>query len=370
MEELNQDNGPINPNLNRIEKARKEFSDKLNVPDGYIEVGLSTRGKIAAPELFYIRNFSPEDLMSLGMTAKEDLPIKLVKVLDSLIYNPKNDPKLSVTQFHEKEVIELLLHLYETFYTTIFTNQEWTLTKEDWEFLAQQYGGRDTEEFRNHERAIRTKQHRPVFDIDISQLDYHEVPDDIKVKARVDRKYGNKTFSAVFSLPKFGDFITLKYFIDSMYREEDRKYARLGEMIKFRKDAEKRLMNGENINIASIPQIPKADYDKYKEYENDKMTFSITASKALYLYEFDGQIVYDWPLEKKLELARDARLDYSTFNMVQDHFNKLQFGLKEEITVHDPIMNKVVQRKYSFQLLNLLTAIRTTGTVETTISAI
>jgi len=369
MAELNPvDGSGINPNLDKIQKARQDFDAKLTMPAGYVEVVLSTRGLVGAPARFYIRNFSPEDLMKLGLSDKEDVPLELIKVLDSLIYNPDNNPMLSVKNFHEKEVIELLLFLYETFYTTIFPNQEWILTDEDWEFLKQQHGGEDSDEFRAQERAIKNKTWKPVFDIDISALDYYEIPDDIKLKARIDRKYSNQNFSATFTLPKFGDFITLKYFIDSIYKEEDKKFARIGETYKFRKEAEEKLMNGEKINLASIPNVPKADLDKFKEYEVNKSLFAITASKALYLDEFDGENVSQWPLEKKLELAKDARLDYSTFKMVQDHFNELKFGLKEDITVRDPILGEVVTRKYTFQLIDLLTAIRDTGASETTLS--
>jgi len=369
MENTREEIGPTNPNLTKLEKARKEYENKQAIPDGYIEVELSTRGFIGAPERFYIRNFSPEDLMNLGLADREDIPLKLIKVLDSLIFNPNHDPVLSIKNFHEKEVIELLLLLYETFYTTVFPNQEWIPTEEDWEFLKEQCGGQESEEFRAKERALKNKTWKPVFDIDISKLEFHEIPNDgIKTKAKVDRKYGDKHFSAVFTLPKFGDFITLKHFIDSIYREEDKRYARIAETIKFRKEMEEKLQRGENINMASIPNVPKAEYDKYKEYEVDKSLFSITASKALYLAEIDGQDVSKWKLEDKLEMAKDARLDYSVFKMVQDHFDKLEFGLKEEITVRDPIIDKVVQRKYTFQLIDLLTAIRDTGTSQTTIS--
>jgi len=215
--ELNEVGGePINPNKmnERIEKAHKEVEAKFNMPDGYIEVRLSTRGKVGAPEKFYIRNFSPEDLMSLGLADKEDIPIKLIKVLDSLIYNPDNNKDLSIENWHEKEVIELLLLLYETFYTTVFANQEWILTEEDWDFIAEQHGGRDTDGFRANERAIKNKTVKHVFDIDISTLDFYEIPDDFKVKVRIDRKYAGKPFAAIFTLPRFGDFIKLKQFID------------------------------------------------------------------------------------------------------------------------------------------------------------
>lgn len=357
----------FNPNL---KKAREEYEKIVNCPKGYIEYTMSTKGKIGAAETIRFRNFSPEDLMDLGSVDKEEVPIKLLETLDSLIYNPDNDPKLSVKNFHEKEVIEFLLYLYESFYTTIFPNQEWELTEEDWEFKKKELGGQDSNEFRAFERAIKTKQFKPVFDIDISKLDYYEIDDNFKSKVQINRKYGNDIFTATFSLPKFGDFITLKFFIENIFEKEDRKFARIAEIYKFKQEAKERLIAGENINLASIPDVPKTELDKFKEYERNKTMFAITASKALYIEEFDGQDVSDWSLEKKLELAKDPRLDYSTFKMVQDKFNELQFGLKEEITVFDPILQKVVKRKYSFRITDLLEAIRDTGTSETNVSFI
>jgi len=360
--------GALNPNMHKLAQARKELDERANSPDGYIEVKLSTRGLIGAPAKFYIRNFSPEDLMTLGLANREDIPIKLIRILDNLIWNPHKDPQLSVANFHQKEVVELLLELYEVFYTTIFTNQLWTPIEEDWEFLAKQSGGRDTDEFRSKERALRNKTWRPTFDIDISQLDYHEIPDDVKTKARVERTIDGKRFTCTFTLPKFGDFLTLKYFIDSIYGEEDLKFSRISEMVKIKNEMKQRIHRGENVNLNHLPNIPKKDFERFREYENEKRIFSITASKALYLAEIDGKDVSKLPLEQKIELARDPRLDFTTFSMVQEHLNKLKFGLKEEITVNDPIINKVVTRKYSFRLNNILTAIRNTRISETNIS--
>jgi hypothetical protein len=369
MSDVIEGGAPLNPNMKKkLEEARQQIDAVETMPDGYIEVRLSTKGLIGAPAAFRIRNFSPEDLMNLGLADQEDLPIRLIKVLDDLIYNPPNAEIISVKNFHEKEVTELLLLLYETFYTTIFPNQQWILTDEDKEFLKAECGG-ETDEYFLKLRSIENKSWKPTFDIDISKdLYYWEIDPDIKTKAQVSRKYGEKNFTATFTLPKFGDFITLKYFIDQIYKEQDKRFSSIADTYKFRRSMEEKLQNGENIDIRRIPQVPKEELDKFKQYETEKSLFAITASKALYLCEFDGHDVSTMPLEKKLELAKDPRLDYSTFKMVQDHFDKLQFGLKEEITVTDPILNKVVTQKYSFQLTDLLEAIRDTRTSETTIS--
>jgi hypothetical protein len=362
---------PLNPNSKKKEneelqekmaEARQQLERTGDCPAGYVEVRLSTDGLIGAPASFHIRNLSTEDLMNLGLSEQEDLPIRVVKMLDRLIL----EEDVSVQHFHEKEVIELILFIYEAFYTDVFPNLDWPLTDEDWDELANQLGGRDTEEFRRQEFAYKNGDVKLKFDVDLRKgVHYHKIDPNIKTKVRVTKSDG---FSAVFSVPKFGDVMTLRYFVEAIWKEKDKQFASIRETIKFRRDAEDRLKKGENINIRSVPNVPKAELDKFKEYELEKSIFTMTAVKAYHLEEFNGQDVSRVPLEQKIQLAQDPHLDHSTFEEVQKHFGKLEFGIKEEITVRDPILNKIVDRKYSFQLTDLLQAIRDQRPSDTVLS--
>jgi hypothetical protein len=360
----------LNPNLKKkMEQARAEIDERINTPEGYIEYKPSTRGKIGAPEVMFIRNFSPEDLIFLALAHREDIPIKLIKVLDTLIWNPNNDSKLSVKNWHEKEVVELLLEIYEKFYTTIFANQKWVLTDENWEHMAKAHGGKNSDEYRLLQISYKNGNWKPVFDIDLTKINYYEVPDDVKIQAHIEKELPDgKKFTATFSLPRFGDSVTLKYFMDLIYKDQDAKFARIDEIIKIKNEILSKVKKGEFIDITRLPAIPKDDLQLYNEYKDEKTMFAITASKAMYITEFDGQDVSNLPLEKKIEFARDPRLDAATFKMVQAKFNELKFGIKEELTVIDPIMNKVISRKHSFRIPHVLTAIRTTGTAKTNIT--
>jgi hypothetical protein len=229
----------INPNEKKqqeaMKAARENYEQIENVPDGYIEAKLSTLGKVGAPVSFYIRNFSPEDIANLGLSDDHDLPIRVLKVMDSLIWNPQDSKKkISVKDFHEKEVIETLLLIYETFYTEVFPNQTWELTEEDDKFLKEQCGG-DTDSYREKIRSLENGEWKPTFDLNIAKdLDYYDITDkEIFKVARISRDYNGKPFTASFSMPKYGDFLKLKYFIDDMYRKEDAKFARIGEIIQF-----------------------------------------------------------------------------------------------------------------------------------------
>ena len=370
-ERLEVGNEMTNPNLvagipiEQIEEAEKEIERIKEVPPGYAEVRLSTLGKVGAPEVFYIRNFLPEDLMKLGLADETTTPIKLIEILDSMIYNAPGTPKdkiISVKDFHEKEVIETLLYILETFYSPIFPEQTWDLTQEDYDFLAKKYG-KGSEEYVKRLRAIEEGEWKPTFDLDISKdLDYYEIGDnpDFGTEAEAETELPNgQKFSASFALPKFGDFITLKFFIEEIFAKEDHKYQRIGEIIKYRRDAKKKMEEeGIYIDLSRIPYVPENEEKEYDEYEARKSVFAITATKALYLQSIDGIDVSKMPLKDKIKYAEDPRLDYGLFNEVQEAFDNLKFGYKEEITVLDPIQEKVVTRKYNFQIVDLLQAIQ------------
>ena len=359
-----------NPNgtAEKIKDAEKILEEVKKAPPGYVNIKLSTRGKVGAPESFWIRNFIPEDLATMATTPENDMPIKVVEILDTMIWNPDPNNIISVKNFHEKEVIETLLDIYEIFYTTVFPDQTWIPTDEDYEYLANQYGGKDSDAYRKQIAALEKGEWKPTFDLDISKLDYYEVPDDFKTSVRVKKNIAGEDVSIKFSLPKYGDFITLKFFIDEAYKKEDNRWRRIGEIIKFREDAKERIMNGENINLSSIPDVPASEYEAFKKYEEDKVTFTMLATKALYIEEFNGVSLVGKPLEEKIEIAKDARITYTLYQQAQKMFDQLKFGYKEEITVFDPIQQKVINRNYTFQLSDLLQAISNPRDIEADIS--
>ena len=377
---------PLNPNEVKADEELTQLREGMiggAIPSGYVPVQLSTRGKIYAPAKFHIRNFNTEDLMELSLVDQENLPIKAIEMLNNIIleYDPAREGApgtVNVKTFHEREVHELLLFVYRAFYTDTLSNLTWTLTEEDWEFKKQEFGGEDSDEYRSLERAVKNGSFKPTFSIHIpTGVHYHEIEDGFKTSVRVEKpKFG---FVCQFGLPRYGDVIDLKYFIEGKYKELDKRWANVASTLKMRKEAEDRLMKGENVNLRGIPDIPKAEREKFHEYEVEKSVFAMTAIKAWHLQEInqvpgqDQKKVFDvrgLPLEKRMELVRNPHIDHSTFEQVQEVFNKLQFGIKEEITVVDPILNKTVQRKYSFQLLDLLAAIRNQRPAETVLTVV
>ncbi len=324
--------------------------ESSKVPSAYIPVELSSKGFLGSPKKFHIKNFSTESIVQLGLTDDSELPIRVVHMLDDLIY----EENVSVKDFHEQEVIELLIFLYKNFYTTVLADVDYEPDDSDKEFLAKQCGGYETDEYRKRIRSLEQKTWKPTFSIDLDQLKYYEIDENFKKNVTVTKKNG---FSVTYSFPKYGDILVLKKYLDVKFSNEDKRFASIMETYKFSESAKQDLLNGKNIDFAHLPKIPKAELDKAKEYEIEKATFLVKATQALHLVKYRGTDVSDMSLDKKMELVKDPDLDFTTFKKVSDYFKELKVGVIQEMKILSPIQSKLIDRRYSFRVYDLLSSI-------------
>lgn len=332
------------------EEVTQKIEKMSEIPTSYIEVRLSTKGKLYAPEVFHIRNFTVEDLIGIAIVDDETLPIKILEMLQKIVYEKDVD----VRKFHECEIKETLFTLYQSFYTPVLSGIEYKLTDKDYDFLAKMFGGKDTAEYREYIRKIDNGEFKPKFDLDLRSVKKFEMPDDFKKEARVTKPNG---FTCKYAMPQYGDVLFIKEYVDQTFKEEDRKFERLGKMIQFEEDAQERFRKGENINLASVPSVSNDDRKLYNDYQANKSACILVALRAIHLTEYKGQDVSTWPLEKKFELAKDPELDYGTFKKVTDAFSKVKIGLDPNVTILNPITGGPTPYEYDFRLFTVLEAI-------------
>lgn len=342
-----------------LQEAEQTKSMKESVPNGYIEVRLSTKGKLYAPEVFHIRNFKTEDLMGISLMDDDEVIIRVAKMLDDLIL----EKDVSVKDFHEKEVMETLFILYKTFYNPVMKNMDYTVTEKDKEWLANQNGGYESETYRQIERDLKSGKWKPKMEINLNNINLI-VPEDIKKTARVKRPSG---FTCVYSMPKYGDTLVLREYVQQHWANKDKQFESISKMLKFKYDSEERWRNGENINIQSIPNVPQSEIKKYNDYVIERNIFSIIALRALHLEEYKGQDVSDWSLDKKYALAQDPELDLPTFTKISDSFKNVKFGIPDEIPIINPITGEGENYEYSFRMVTWLQAMGNNGDDETVI---
>ena len=194
-----------------LDEQAKEIAEQPKIPIGYMTVELSTKGKFGAPKVFHVRNFKTEDLIGLAIEDEDKMQEAAADMLQSLIFEKDVDVK----KFHQKEVVETFLRLYRRYYQNVLKNLPWELTEEDKEIIAKEEGGKDTDSYRRRLAAIKRGDEKQFFDIDLKQVDYYEIPDNVTGTVRVTQKdpETGKDFVVEYTYPRYGDTILLKKFI-------------------------------------------------------------------------------------------------------------------------------------------------------------
>ncbi len=352
MAKIVEDSEDLNGQIDRVANVAQDVKAEQEIPSGYISIELSTQGLVGAPKKFHARNFDTADLMNLALSEDEDLPEKVARMLDNLIL----ERDVSVMNFHEKEVVEFLVRLYQAFYSSMLKEIDFPWNEEDIKAIKLEFGDTSTE-FQTRYADLRQGREKPKTDIDLSLVETYDLePETFKTNMMITDK--STGFKVGFSFPRYGDVIVLRNFIQKEYRESDKQFASMKEVLKFREDAKKRVRDGEDIAFGRIPNIPEVERDKFKEYETSKAIFTVIAIKALHLINFDGQDVSQMPLKERMELAKDPRLDYKISKRMDEYYKKLNIGLKEKVTMKNPLKGVVEQREYSFRLVDILQAVK------------
>ena len=154
--------------LSSLNDVEMDFNRETTIPEGYIEVRLSTKGRVGAPKVIHVRNFKVKDIVALSLTQDSSLPAKLISILNDMIYED-----VDVALWHEKEVEELMVYIYSSFYKDVLMDVDFPLTEEDIQELLKKPNGKELV------AAIKTGENRPKTDIVISQgVDTWDIEDD------------------------------------------------------------------------------------------------------------------------------------------------------------------------------------------------
>ena len=338
---------------NTLSQIEKVADVETKCPPGYVRVRMSTKGLYGAPAVLHMRNFSVEEALELGSIAQEELPIKIPKLLQQTILEESAD----INKFYEPEVSELCIHFYSAFYSPRLKEVPYVVTEEDKKWMLENtYQGKVCPEYQNWLRGLENGQLKPKVEIDLNQVEYYNVGDTAKSMI----KYTNPDFdfSCVFQYPRFGDTALMQKALKEEFRAEDARMGPLYEIFKRKRDAEARLRKGENIAIESIPYLNPDDEAAVRDYELRKTQYIITMMKGLYLKELNGVDVSDKDLSERVELAKDPRIDFSTYQTVSDTFNKLKIGPVPKVMVLNPVSGIPQEIDHPFRPLDLLAAIK------------
>ena len=330
--------------LSTLNQEVQRAKNLASVPPGYIEVALSTKGRVGAPAIVHVRNFTVGELLELSLTTDTDLPRRLIAALNKAIYE-----NTDVANWHESEIEELLIYIYAEFYKSTLDSVEFPLLEEDYGFVK---SGPDGEQ-----RCKDLREHKWVPRTSITLLrdiDPYEVSDDYSPEITIKNK---KTgFYVTFSYIKYGDRLLVKDWLDKVYRDEEKQFDALVETLKH---------NSSVTDPAKRLPVDPAEKEAYSDFVAKKLGTLTEVSRLISVVNYNGQDVSKMDVDEKYKLlSQDARIDYGMIAKLAARQDKQPFGLKPFIHMINPLTNEPCVRRFSFRILSILQAMQLSGSDE------
>lgn len=338
--------------LKSLKDSQKQTESILNVPTGYIEVSLSTKGKLGAPEIVHVRNFKVSEILALSLTSNRDLPLKLGTILNKMILEDTD-----VLEWHEKEVEELMLHIFMTFYKATLEDIPFPLNEEDLELISSEEDGEEKIE------ALKTGKWVPKTTINIAQsVDTYDIEEDFSPNITLTSKKSG--FHVTFGFIKYGDQITIRNWIDSLYSETEKKFEKLKKALEYNKGISNQLKDNPD-KINSLIPIDSKLQQEYEEYLIERTSIITEVANIISILDFNGEDVSKLSISEKYDkLGKDARIDYNLINKLASRQKKLHFGIKPEVSMISPFTKEVVKRPVSFRIPTIIQAMQLSGSDE------
>lgn len=296
-----------------VEKDINPLTD--NIPYGYIELNLSSKGKLSAPRTIHLRNYNSADVLELASKSEDALLESSIHVLSNLILE-----KVDVSLFTEKEVMEIYLSLYANWWGDSLKEMVYPMTKEDEEALENK-----------PELLKRYKEGSwyPTVDIPISKIEVKELAEEFKEPLVFKSKTQDLTLSLRIS--RLQDGITAKKYVREKYLSEEYKF----------KTFEKKLAREEITGYDK--SIGETEREEYNNYLMNKSFDLIKALQACL-------IVDDISFEEKISIVET--LDSKLWLQYNNFIKKYPFGICEDIEVISPITDKPEIRRFQFRPLD------------------
>lgn len=197
--------------LSSLSESENYVNNVSSVPAGYLEVRLSTKGRVGAPEVVHVRNFKVSEIITLSMSDNRELPIRLIEILNGMILEDTD-----VSKWHESEVEELMLYIFMTFYRDKFEDIPFPYDDKDIEFLKDAGAAED----------LKSGKWVPKTTIDITKdVETYDIPSDFNPCITITNK--KTKFHVTFDYIKYGDQVIIKQWLDSFFRNEEIRFEKI-----------------------------------------------------------------------------------------------------------------------------------------------
>lgn len=317
----------------------------VSIPPGYVEINLSTKGKLGAPASFHIRNFKVQEIYSLAMVSDSALPVKLIQVLNGMIF----EDGIDVADFHEKEVEELMVYIYMYFFKDTLEDVEFPIDDKDWEYLRNKPDGKELI------KDIKDGKWVPRTTIVLARdLDTYDLPDNYNSDITI--KNSKTGFQLTFGYVRYGDRLIVKKWLEDFFAEDDAKFKEISEKISYNERIREQAKDDPEILEKLIILKPEEE-QSYTEYVTRKAEYLTEVLRYVSVKNYNGMDISGMTLSEKYNLlSADARIDYTIMRKLAKKEQNVQFGLKPEVRLINPFTKEPCIRRFSFRVPEVLQA--------------
>lgn len=310
-----------------LEETENELKD--DIPSCYIPIDLVSNGRIEGiPKRLHFKCYSASDALDLNVD--DDDKIKsIVKVLTRLNYE-----KFDVSLLTVQDVQYILYIMHNSFISPKITKKIYI---------------DDTIEDKDE---LNSPKNIEEVDILINSLRYNYLgknDDDEDLKEKIKVPFiikDNVTKDAIsFKFSVLKDIITAEAYCRNYYRNEFIKYGNVRSTLNKIKRIRDENEQDDTLNKYLIENEAKVNeyYDFMTEFS--KMVVSVTQAETI--VAFNGKPIEK--LDEKWDIYNN-KLSYDIWLKYNDVIEKFPFGIKDDVDVFIPSLNKTVHRRVGFQL--------------------
>lgn len=321
--------------VDQEEEKKEEGTQKKKdkIPSDYLKIKLSTLGKLNAPSVIHVRDYSGEDALNLSLMNEDNILDVITGVADNIIYEG-----LDADYLHEQELQEIMLHIYYNFWGSVITDYPYEYEEQELEEVSE-------ERKNNILKGLET----PRVDIPIKSITTNPIPEEFKEPFTLTDNSGKKV---TFTLGRIGHIKRAQEYIENKYSAEEQKYGYIKQLLEEKSSEE---------------VMKTVSYNEIKEYNAymQKRSIDFAKTQQCQVIQKIGSKKYE-TLEEKIKAHKEVGLH--TWRMYSDFVKSLNFGVDPAVEVISPITKKPVTRRFQFRFLDFIPSVESQDSSGYTVS--
>lgn len=281
------------------------------IPPGYIEVHLSSMGKLSLPAVVHVRNYSLDEAVLLSEMSEADEADLITQLVANMTYE-----KINRLLIHEQEAIEILVNVHAAF---------WGSSIEGFRYFVDDSLQGD---------ALVDKNNLSIATVPLKAINTKNL--DPKVKEPVGIPESDKPNARVIKLkyPRLGNALMVDTYLKMKYIVQEEQFANIRHTLERNRNEKASL----NYNVK--------EYEAYQAFLKEKSALRLKLLQAQMLYGYDDVVFTS--LEQAVEFSPQVPMD--VWNLFAE-FRRTDgfFGLQPEVTFDCSVTHQPITRRFNFR---------------------